>query len=195
MACETCRRSLNWSFSDTHAPLNITQIGFNLSFAGRNSENAWRMERFERFWVFGSAGSSGERRFLSVFEHSSSEQDGFGSICGSWKTALAVPFRFLSTALLLNEVSARDAKFETKISPEFSPKFAPIFAPKFLVPAWEADKSSPQMSLAFFPISNFKFQIKMHPKISQRTSAGMVTLTLSALVWLLRRPEQKCKIG
>ena len=66
------------------------------------------------------------------------------------------------------------------------------------VPSWQAEKSSLKISRDF-PISNFKFQNKVHLKISQRASAGMATLTIVArrsiekeTTFMSRCPEIGC---
>ena len=61
--------------------------------------------------------------------------------------------------------------------PKCSPKFAPKFGPKFLVLSWQVEESSPNISLDFCPSAIFSN--KIHLEISQRTSAGMATLTKS----------------
>ena len=77
----------------------------------------------------------------------------------------------VSSDLLLNEVSEKYAKFETK-SPKFSLKFAPIF----LLLSWQVKNLHPKFH-PMFPIRDCKFQIKFHLQISQHTSAGMAALT------------------
>ena len=71
------------------------------------------------------------------------------------------------------------AKFETKL-PKISPKFAPRFELNLFVLSWQAEKSSPKISLDFCSIGNFKFQIefqiKFHQKCHKRTSAGLAAL-------------------
>ena len=81
--------------------------------------------------------------------------------------------RFVSTALLLNEVSEKVAKFETKspkFDPKFAPKFAPKIAPKISVLPWQVEEASPQISPDFshrrFQISN-RIPNQISPKTSQ----------------------------